>query len=205
MLVWFFICFCAHTFREVMISSRVFNHSVTYYRKQIIFIKSQRKTRGEEGEIKFGESINTWNSGCKCVAALHHPSLQQHVREAAEKPFACTRLEQRWHGSQERNVVRATSERAQQNAPVLRGPPVCIQPHHHLPLLPSPLELNLAQRSHYLTIRETDRQLSITPFCKEHFRVARSLSCRHTSTCHGTDATWRMAVWVSPQPMWSDC
>lgn len=42
-----------------MISYRVFNHSVTYYRKQIIFIKSQRKTRGEEGEIKFGESINT--------------------------------------------------------------------------------------------------------------------------------------------------
>lgn len=41
-----------------MISSCVFNNSVTYYTKQIIFIKSQRKTRGEEGEIKFGESVN---------------------------------------------------------------------------------------------------------------------------------------------------
>lgn len=61
---------------------------------------------------------------CKCLAVLYHPSLQQHIRKAAEKPFACTRLEQRGHGSQERNVVRATSERAQQSSPVLRPTPV---------------------------------------------------------------------------------
>lgn len=103
MLVWLFICFCAHTFREVMISSCVFNNSVTYYTKQIIFIKSQRKTRGEEGEIKFGESVNRWNSGCKCVAVLHHPSLQQHVRETAKKAICLhkTGAEMTWQPGEE--------------------------------------------------------------------------------------------------------
>lgn len=119
-------------------------------------------------------------NGSKCVAVLSHPSLQQHVREDAEKPFAFKRLEQRGHGSQERNVVRATSERAQQSSPVLKGPQLCIQPHHHLSYLPSLLELGQAQNSHCLTTGERDRQPSITQFCKESFRSARNPSYRHT-------------------------
>lgn len=42
------------------------------------------------------------------------------LREAAAKPFACTKLEERVHGCQERNAVRATSKWAQPCSPALR-------------------------------------------------------------------------------------
>ena len=45
---------------------------------------------------------------------MHRPdacaSLTPGLGKAAAKPFACTGLEERVHGCQERNVVRATSE-----------------------------------------------------------------------------------------------
>lgn len=67
---------------------------------------------------------------------MHGPGarseLTPRLRGAAAKPFACTRREERVHGCQERNVVRATSERA---PPALRhweARPLCKQPHRHL-------------------------------------------------------------------------
>ena len=49
----------------------------------------------------------------KCTQ-MHRPdacaSLTPGLGKAAAKPFACTGLEERVHGCQERNVVRTTSE-----------------------------------------------------------------------------------------------
>lgn len=57
---------------------------------------------------------------------MHSPDactlLTPGLRGAAAKPFACPRLEERLHGCQERNVVRASSERAQPCSPALGGP-----------------------------------------------------------------------------------
>lgn len=57
---------------------------------------------------------------------MHSPDactlLTPGLRGAAAQPFACARLEERLHGCQERNVVRASSEPAQPCSPVLGGP-----------------------------------------------------------------------------------